>query len=113
MQSPYLDPDAPQPPYPPYPAPPGYGPAPRQNNTLGILALIFGAVSLLTFCCGLLGIGFGAIAVVLGVIGVRRATGGGPARGLSLAGLICGVVGLMVALGLMVFKASVSFLPGL
>ncbi|NCT91027.1 DUF4190 domain-containing protein [Cellulomonas sp. APG4] len=86
----------------------GYGqPAPSKTNGLGIAALIVGILSLLI--CYIPFVGFvsvlgGIIAVVLGILGMRKAkdgqTGG---RGMSLAGLITGAIALLVAVVINVF----------
>lgn len=87
----------------------GYGQpgAPTKTNGLGIAALVVGVLSLLV--CWIPFVGFvsvlgGIVAVVLGILGMRKAkdgqTGG---RGMSLAGLITGAVSLLVAVVINVF----------
>ncbi|MFJ4437461.1 DUF4190 domain-containing protein [Streptomyces sp. NPDC088923] len=50
-----------------------------------------------------LGLVTGVLAVVWGAVGTGRARrAGGPGRGMSLAGLVCGVVGLVAGLAVLV-----------
>src|SRR5262245_6830070 len=80
----------------------GYQPTGQQpSNTQGLLAMIFGIISIPTFACcyGVLGIGFGIAAIVLGTIGLRKVSEGRATnRGMALAGLICGVIGALFAI---------------
>jgi hypothetical protein len=78
----------------------GYGGVPGSNrsNTLGLLAMIFGIVSIPMLCC-YIGLPLGAAAVVLGILGMRKAAAGEASnRGMALAGLICGAIGLVLSL---------------
>jgi hypothetical protein len=97
----------------PYPAAPqypggGYGapqqppvPGQQQNNTLGLLAMIFGIAGIpLAICIALLGILLGGAAVVLGILGMRRvAEGRASNRGMALAGVICGAIAGVLGIG--------------
>jgi hypothetical protein len=67
-----------------------------------MLALIFGILSLpLAFCCSFLGVPLGVAAVVLGVLGIRKAAAGlATNRGMALAGLIWGGIGVFGSIGL-------------
>jgi hypothetical protein len=113
-QPPYQDPHGQPAPGDPYPAPaPGYpgagqypvagygglaGGPPQQTNIFGLLAMILGIVSIPAACCSFLGLAVGAAAVVLGVLGIRKASAGQASnRGQALAGIICGGVGLLLA----------------
>jgi hypothetical protein len=131
---PYGDPYAPpqygtpqypgQPPYqgqPPYPGQPypggGYsvpvmpGPPTGQNNTLGLLAMIFGIVSIpLGFCCGIFGVAMGGAGIVLGILGLRKANQGQATnRGMALTGIICGAIGVIGWIILIAISASTGF----
>jgi hypothetical protein len=106
-QQPYQDPYA-QPtsgsPYPTsgpgYPGAPqypgaGYGAPPQQNNTMGLVSMILGIISIPGICCAILGIVLGAAALVLGILGMKKAKAGEASnRGQALAGVICGSIGL-------------------
>lgn len=94
-------------PGPGYPAPPTYsgGPgygwapmAPQPSNGMGTAALVVGIVSAVIFCLWPLAIILGILAVIFGVIGrgkVRR--GEATNSGQALAGIICGAVGIVIA----------------
>jgi len=100
---------APPPPYQPYGAPPfgtpGYSGAPK--NGLGVAALVLGILgvmsSLLVF-----GALLGVVAIVLGFLGRRRAKNGEATNGGSaLAGVILGLLSLVVAAVVVVAFANV------
>ncbi len=97
-------------------APPGFNPqdppytyAPlqpivyaRQTNGIGVAAGVCGIVSV-ALCwipfVDYLSIVLGALAIIFGVIGVRNANRyGGAGKGMAVAGIVCGVVGLAIAL---------------
>jgi hypothetical protein len=85
-----------------YTVPPNvaYGGQPSTQNTLGLLALIFGILSIpLAFCCGLFSVPLGIAGVALGIVGIRKATQGQATnRGMALAGAICGGAGILLAI---------------
>src|SRR6478752_447589 len=119
--NPYGPQDYPPPGYPPqnyppgaypgaYPAPPnggylpppyaGYGPVPTAapKNGLGIAALIAGILSLpaaLTIVGGFL---LGVVAVILGIIGYRKARIGEATNGgMAIGGIVLGILGAIVS----------------
>lgn len=104
-QQPYQDPYGQQPmPGQPYGAAPGYpgaGYAPAgqgQNNTLGLISMIVGIISIPAACCAILGIVAGIAAIVLGIIGRGKVSRGEASNsGQVMAGLICGGIGLLLA----------------
>jgi hypothetical protein len=92
---------------PPAPGPAAYSPPPtgayvptvgapaQANNGMGIAALVLGIVSVvLFFACGA-GILAGVLAVVFGFLGMGKAKQIDKGRGMSLAGMILGVVGVI------------------
>lgn len=105
--SPYQASTPPQPPSPYYAAGPQKPP-----TTLSLLAMIFGIVGVLVSCCYGAGFLFSLAGVILGHLGLKRE----PARGMALAGLITGYVGLGIALiwvvigiGFVVFAVSTGY----
>jgi hypothetical protein len=93
----------------PYGAGGGYGAPAAQNNTLGLIALIVGILSIvpLAVCCPLLGVPAGIAAVVLGIQGQKKADQGQATnRGQAKAGFITGIVG--VVLSVLNFIASLA-----
>jgi serine/threonine-protein kinase len=112
---------APHPPprYPPstsYPAtgyrpyPPG-APRSQQQNTVGLLAMIFGILGIVFgVCCWLLGAPLSAAGIVLGALGMRKVTEGlADNRGMALAGVICGSVGAGLSLIFLFLYAFADF----
>lgn len=106
-QTPYLDPYQTPYGYPPgeysvqpqyqHPGyPPGGG---GRDNVFGILALTFGIVSLPMLCCTGPAPIFGVPAVVLGIIGARRARRGtANNRSVAIWGAVCGAVSTTLAI---------------
>ncbi len=109
----YAQPQYPPPAYPGggYTVPAMPGGSPTQNNTLGLLAMIFGIVSIpLAFCCGILGIGLAGAGIVLGILGLRKANQGlATNRGMALTGIICGSVGVVGWIIVLAITAGSSF----
>jgi len=79
-----------------------YGGAPQSgSNGLAVAALVVGIISLVgVFCFGFLGLLLGVIAVVLGVLGLKKANGlpGQPQRGLAIAGIVTGSLGVVASI---------------
>ncbi|MEV6018004.1 MULTISPECIES: hypothetical protein [unclassified Streptomyces] len=97
--------------YPQYPAPHGYGWPVRQpmpSNGLGTAGLVLGIIAAVLFVVWPLAILLGVLAVIFGLIGGAKARRGEATNsGQALAGVICGAVGLVLAIG--VFVAIVVF----
>ncbi|MGW7099197.1 DUF4190 domain-containing protein [Streptomyces sp. NPDC054838] len=100
-----------QPPYgapPGYPGYPGYAPGypgypgyPQPSNGFGVAALVLGILAVLA-CPTMFGsVVFGIVAVVFGALGRGKANRGEATNGgVALAGLICGVVGIVIGAAL-------------
>jgi hypothetical protein len=93
----------------------GYGAPPPQatgqNNTLGILALIFGILAIPSgICCSLLALLPGGAGVVLGMLGMRKANEGQASnRGMALTGVICGGIGAVLGIAMFVLSLVFNF----
>ncbi|MFD3919641.1 DUF4190 domain-containing protein [Streptomyces sp. NPDC058595] len=88
----------------PYAAP---EPAPARSNPLAIAALVLGIIACLLFWTIAGGIVLGLLAVVLGIMGVRRARGGrAPHRTMSIIGTVLGALGLVVSTVLVIIGVS-------
>lgn len=88
-------------------------PAPASNG-MAVAALVLGILGLLgAFCFGFPGLLFGIIAVVLGILGLRKANTlpGTPQKGVAIGGIVTGAIGLLIGLAvvaLFVLGASVD-----
>ncbi|WP_239148690.1 DUF4190 domain-containing protein, partial [Streptomyces anulatus] len=108
----------PAPPPQPYGGYPGYGAygagpvgwAPAPNNGLGTAAMVIGIISVAGFCLYGVNIILGILALIFGIIGLGRAKRGEATnRGMALAGVILGSVGIVVGaaiLGLIIWAAT-------
>ena len=123
---PYADPYAqPQPisakPYPTspaYPAAPqypvaGYGapvapPTQTNSNALGLISMILGIISIPVACCGVLSFVLIIPSIVLGILGIKKVNEGQATnKGMAMAGLICGGVAAVIAVGLIILGTAV------
>ncbi|MER6559177.1 DUF4190 domain-containing protein [Streptomyces sp. NPDC001027] len=92
-----------------YPSHPQYGGAPGlygwaggvgDNNGTGVAGLVLGILAAVVFCLWPLAIVFGILGIVFGAIGRGKARRGEASNpGQALAGIICGVVGTVLAIG--------------
>ena len=93
----------------------GYSPQPSSSprNGAGIAALILGILALLTVWTIIGGVVFGILAIILGIVGrshfkKQRATNGG----MSVAGIVLGVLALIGAIGLAVLGVGLFTMIG-
>jgi O-antigen ligase len=96
------------------PPPPPYGADPTQGgpepgwsgsggamapprNGFGVTALVLGILAVLTCWSAIGGIVLGVLAIIFAVLGIRRANQGiASSKGMPIAGLVTGIVGLVV-----------------
>lgn len=89
-------------PYDPYASPTPAGgwsgaPPAQPRNGLGVAALVLGILAIVTCFTAVGGVLLGVLAVIFGVVGVRRAgRGAATNRGVALAGTITGALGLIL-----------------
>lgn len=91
-----------------------------ENNTFGLLAMIFGILAIpLALCQFPMGFGFplaaafGVAGVVLGILGIRRADRGlANNRGMAIAGVVCGTIGPVLQITLFTVFVFVDHLGG-
>jgi len=95
----------------------GLAPGQSPSNGLAITSMVLGILSLVfNSCCSLLccfftllGAALGIAAIITGFIAlnkVKDGTGGG--RGMAMAGLICGIVALLMGIGLYVLSFAIQ-----
>lgn len=89
-----------------------YGTAPASNG-FAVAALVLGIVSILGFWTFGIGVVFGVLAIVFGLLGRKKAKEmpGDGKRGLSTAGVITGVIGVVG--GALFFVAAVTWFDDL
>ncbi|MES4889092.1 DUF4190 domain-containing protein [Streptomyces sp. NPDC096012] len=110
----YGYPGQPQPVYgAPYPAPNGYagygwpGVQPAPSDGLGTASLVLGILASIGFLLWPVALILGILAIIFGAIGRGRARRGEATNpGVALAGLICGVAGIVLVLGLFAFAIA-------
>ena len=96
---PAWSPPPPVPPYGGYPAPmpyPAYGPAP--TNGIGVAGFVTGLVGLVLCWVPILGLLLAGTGIVLSAVGMSQGRRTGAGTGLAIAGLVCGIVGVIPAL---------------
>ena len=74
-------------------------------------ALVLGILALVTSFTVIGGIVLGILAVVFGALGRRRARAGAPGGGRAVAGIVTGVIGLLLAVALIAFGVSILNSP--
>lgn len=85
---------------------------PRSRNGFGIAALVLGLFALLLSWTIIGGILFGILALIFGLLGRARAKRGEATNGgMSVAGVVLGVLGLLIAIGLVVVGVSILKSP--
>ena len=88
---------------------PGYDRPPmRYGAGMATAALVLGILSLILCWTVFGGIVLGILALVLGIIAARRAgRGEAPGRGRAIAGIVTGVLGLLLSIALIAIGASI------
>jgi len=90
------------------PPPPPAPPATRPTNGMAVASLVLGILSLLLFFTVVPPFILGALAVIFGALGLSKTKQGAPHRGLALAGLICGVAGIVAAIAFIALVVTVG-----
>jgi|APMI01.1.fsa_nt_gi hypothetical protein len=100
-------PVAPHPPVmPPSNVPPVPG-TPGQSQVLGVLAMVAGILAFLTGFFWFLSIPLGVAALVLGILSIKKNQG----KGMGIAGLVTGIIGLLFGLGILLFTVLLVTSP--
>lgn len=79
---------------------------------LAIASMIFGILAFLCCCINLVGLLFGAIAIVLGIISIKSS---GEGKGMAITGIVLGSLGALSGLVSIIFGMAMitSVIPGL
>ena len=101
-----MDPGPPNdlPPVPPLPT----APAPSRANGLAVASLVLGILATVLFFTIVFPIIFGLLAVIFGAVAWRKANQGAEHRGLAIAGLILGLVGIAAMIAFVAFFATTT-----
>ncbi len=75
----------------------------NQTKTFGTLALVFGIVSLVLFCIPLFSVFIATLGVIFGIVAIIGATKENQDKGMSIAGIIISIFGLLIGIGVNVF----------
>ena len=80
------------------------------SNTLALVSMILGIAGIiLNCCCWPLSVALGIAAIITGIIGLNKVKNGtGSGKGMALAGLICGIVGIVLGIAMVVFSLLVD-----
>jgi len=76
------------------PPPMPLAPAPSRTNGLAVASLVLGILALVLFFTIVFPIILGILAVIFGAIGLGKANQGAEHKGLAIAGMILGVLGI-------------------
>ena len=76
----------------------------KESKVFGIISLVCGILGLLCSCCGWFGILLTVAAVVLGIISLKKEN----AKGMAIAGIVCGGIGLLIAIIVIVMVGALS-----
>ena len=74
----------------------------KSSKVFAIISLVCGILGLLCSCCGWIGILVAVAGVVLGIISLNKED----ARGMAIAGIVCGGIGLLIAVIVLILAAS-------
>jgi hypothetical protein len=88
------------------PPPPPAPPAVQPTNGLAVASLVLGILSILLFFTVVPPFILGGLAVIFGIIGLSKAAQGAPNKGLAVAGLVCGAIGLVAAIAFIALVVS-------
>ncbi len=94
------------PPPPAMPGAPGY--APKQTNGLAVASLVLGILALLLFFTIWLPFILGVLAIVFGAVAISKAKRGAGNKGIAIAGLVCGTIGIVAAILFIVLIVAVA-----
>lgn len=97
----------PEPQYDQGPPPSAYQPEPAESSSqwLAVASLICGIISILSCCCWVLSGILAVVAIVLGIIAIKKNT---PSRGMAIAGIATGGTGILLTIISIVFIGFAS-----
>jgi len=93
-----------------HPAYPQYGQITSQGNGQAVAALVLGITSVIFCWWGLVTLAQVVLALVFGGVGISKANRGAPSKGLAIAGLVLGSIGLLLYLLIGLFSFGVGWI---
>jgi phage FluMu protein Com len=88
---------------PPWQQPAPYGPPARPTEGKAVASLVLGIISLLRWCCPLLGLPIAGTGLVLGMMSLKSGR-----RGMAIAGVVLSGIGLALALANAIYGAMLA-----
>jgi Domain of unknown function (DUF4190) len=86
---------------------PGYAPAGPKSSGLAIASMVLGIISIVLFCVYYLAFPCAVLALVFGVIARSKISRGeGSGGGMAMAGIICGLISIVLASTLLIVGLS-------
>ena len=86
-------------------AEPTYESEQKESSIFAIISMICGILGVLCCCFGVISIVLSVAGVVLGIISIKKAE---PLKGMAIAGIVCGAVGLISSIALLIFSAAIT-----
>ncbi|HTR56237.1 MAG TPA: DUF4190 domain-containing protein, partial [Kofleriaceae bacterium] len=76
---------------------PGAPAAPQQGNGLAVASMVLGILAIVFFWLGPLCWILAVLAIIFGAIGIGKANKVGKGKGMAIAGLACGLLGVLIS----------------
>lgn len=82
-------------------------PQEKESNVFAIISMICGIISIICCCFGWISVVIGVAAVVLGIVSIKKNES---KKGMAIAGIICGSVGLVLIIIMLISGAALGAL---
>ena len=79
-----------------------------RSNGMAVASLVLGILTLVLFFTIWLPFVLGALAIVFGALGISKANKGAGQKGMAIAGLICGAVGVVITIAFVALFVNVA-----
>lgn len=79
----------------------------QQKKGFGIASMILGIVAIVLFGIWQVSIPCGILAIIFGVLGIKAIN-----KGMAIAGLVTGIIGLLISIFIIILLFSIGFLKG-
>jgi len=80
------------------------------STGLAVTSMVLGIVAIvINCCCTLLGAALGIAAIITGFIALNKVKDGtGAGKGMAMAGLICGIIAVVLGIGLLILSLVIN-----